>query len=62
MAFHMRKLPRVSFSWGGDPKVTSWVVLDDGTEVEDMEVWVDSALMVLAVEWVGLDMIARWNF
>ena len=48
MAFQSRKLPRVSFSCGGDPReVVLWVEVEDDAKVED-EV-VASAPMVLGV-------------
>ena len=48
MAFQSRKLPRVSFSCGGDPReVVLWVEVEDDAKVED-EV-VASAPMVLGI-------------
>ena len=48
MAFQSKKLPRVSFSCGGDPReVVLWVEVEDDAKVED-EV-VASAPMVLGI-------------
>ena len=48
MAFQSRKLPRVSFSCGGDPReVVLWVEVEDDAKVEDGVV--ASAPMVLGV-------------